>query len=899
MRWLSTFTLFAGCLAFLASPASAVPITGHTNDGVFGSATIASVAEGSVGESESSIGEVPGSPLFSEPFTFQNAVSHTFILTYEPNPPGGVVVFGIGKSDNVNMATSMPFDSILVRTNALLSATQISVTDLVLGPPPSAGGGGNLIFETGSPGTRARSRAVGGGADLDVLKISGVDFSTGFTLQGKVTAIFATANPQPAGDDLLFQIYLADTPDFPDDDGDGVANDEDNCPNVANASQTNSDTDALGDACDNCDLIDNPPGPDGKQADGDGDGAGDACDNCPVGCTKVSPETGTCANSLQRDYDGDGVGDRCDNCVGVQNPGQENFNRDPSKPLFESGDACIQSVLRFSSGPSPAFAPLEGGATLMGEEVPTPQAPGNTAIELTLNCGSRNIAEANIGLLLPVDPDDPTPSALVNFAGCTTPGAPPNDDNELGCDNALHESEGGDLGNTVSKTGSSSIGTGIMSANPDVPEQLVILQLEGDLTVPGFTQKLLCQAFDATAIPAPQTQVRLGTITVSNLPPNAILLPTTEGFDRFPVPKQLLVEVVDGAPVEVPAPAIVSETGAGDPIVSLAVNPNIDDLLGFTRFVVTMSTDSNFYVGDEDGAFVHKIAFGIKGPAGIQPDEMSFGGCDGVGTVAGIPVNTCASNIDLGPGVADSSGVTPETYTISPNLDPLLLPAGVTLPADTLMVVLKGDFEPSFTDPSLNNSDAPVALGVVDYQIDGDPPQAIPGMSFLGTEELPDFLDGPIILVGDAGPISGASAGIVSGGNASTDNDGDGRGDNADNCLNWPNFDQQNNGGVGFVGPGDDIGDLCQCGDSGGDGTVDNGVVTSDSTAQDDVTECQEALAGISTGDPIADAERVARCSVTGGQEPGIVDLIVMELELEVEGAAGTPIEQVCDQANE
>ena len=95
------------------------------------------------------------------------------------------------------------------------------------------------------------------------------------------------------------------------------------------------------------------------------------------------------------------------------------------------------------------------------------------------------------------------------------------------------------------------------------------------------------------------------------------------------------------------------------------------------------------------------------------------------------------------------------------------------------------------------------------------------------------------------------------------------------------------------------IGDLCQCGDSGGDGTVDNGVVTQGSTAEDDVTECQQALAGISTGNPIADAERVARCSVTGAQEPSIVDLIVMELELQAEGAAGTPIEQVCDQANE
>src|SRR6185436_12541949 len=35
-------------------------------------------------------------------------------------------------------------------------------------------------------------------------------------------------------------------------DGDGVCGNVDNCPTVANPSQTNSDGDTLGDACDNC-----------------------------------------------------------------------------------------------------------------------------------------------------------------------------------------------------------------------------------------------------------------------------------------------------------------------------------------------------------------------------------------------------------------------------------------------------------------------------------------------------------------------------------------------------------------------------------------------------------------------------------------------------------------------
>ena len=80
--------------------------------------------------------------------------------------------------------------------------------------------------------------------------------------------------------------------------GDGIYDDEDNCPNVANSNQTNSDNDSHGDACDNCPLVDNE-----YQADIDLDGRGDACDNCPND-----------PNTDQIDSDNDGMGDICDNC---------------------------------------------------------------------------------------------------------------------------------------------------------------------------------------------------------------------------------------------------------------------------------------------------------------------------------------------------------------------------------------------------------------------------------------------------------------------------------------------------------------------------------------------------------------------------------------------------------
>lgn len=106
-----------------------------------------------------------------------------------------------------------------------------------------------------------------------------------------------------------------------DTDGDGVADDVDNCDAVKNVDQADLDKDKAGDACDD---------------DDDGDGVLDAADNCPRAANKdqADVDLDNKGDACEQDDDGDGIEDASDVCPAIADPSQADLDGD------RLGDAC-------------------------------------------------------------------------------------------------------------------------------------------------------------------------------------------------------------------------------------------------------------------------------------------------------------------------------------------------------------------------------------------------------------------------------------------------------------------------------------------------------------------------------------------------------------------------------
>jgi len=157
-----------------------------------------------------------------------------------------------------------------------------------------------------------------------------------------------------------------------DDDGDGVYDVVDYCRTVPDPDQSDADGDLLGDACDNCPLAVNF-----DQLDVDLDGVGDVCDNCPDD-----------ANPLQEDFEGDGLGDPCDpdddndavndlldNCPWTANPGQEDGDSDGRGDLCDC-DASNGEVWTWPSEIDGLALAHDSGTGVTTIAWPAPADPG-------------------------------------------------------------------------------------------------------------------------------------------------------------------------------------------------------------------------------------------------------------------------------------------------------------------------------------------------------------------------------------------------------------------------------------------------------------------------------------------------------------------------------------------
>lgn len=109
-------------------------------------------------------------------------------------------------------------------------------------------------------------------------------------------------------------------------DGDGKADDRDNCPFVSNRDQLEDDGDGVGNACDNCSAANR------SQLDADGDGIGDECDpdKDGDGFPNVADNCSSIPNRDQLDTDGDGLGDGCDS----DDDGDTVLDKDDNCPLL-------------------------------------------------------------------------------------------------------------------------------------------------------------------------------------------------------------------------------------------------------------------------------------------------------------------------------------------------------------------------------------------------------------------------------------------------------------------------------------------------------------------------------------------------------------------------------------
>lgn len=128
------------------------------------------------------------------------------------------------------------------------------------------------VSTTGNPDSLV-SFQLGAAAIADITTAAGAGF---FSVGGALpSSSFGNLFGSTFGGGSIQRLLIVLDSD-PDADGDGIIDDFDNCPSLANPDQADNDGDGIGDACDICPTVYNP-----GQEDNNNNGIGDACEPPP------------------------------------------------------------------------------------------------------------------------------------------------------------------------------------------------------------------------------------------------------------------------------------------------------------------------------------------------------------------------------------------------------------------------------------------------------------------------------------------------------------------------------------------------------------------------------------------------------------------------------------------
>ena len=218
----------------------------------------------------------------------------------------------------------------------------------------------NLTHQPFSLSMAKTSAANTGGSQFFILDgnttadwLDGVHTVFGTVLDGynvveAISSVQTGQGDQPVNDVVIEEAYATHHFDW-DSDHDNVANDDDNCPDVSNPQQNDTDMDSIGDVCDDDidgDGVDNDndafPNDSNETADYDGDGTGDnadadddndgmndTSDAYPYDQNETTDTDGDgIGDNSDADDDGDGVADTTDNCPYTANANQADADND-------------------------------------------------------------------------------------------------------------------------------------------------------------------------------------------------------------------------------------------------------------------------------------------------------------------------------------------------------------------------------------------------------------------------------------------------------------------------------------------------------------------------------------------------------------------------------------------